>query len=391
MMSEKVLDGVKVLDLGWGIANPLALKSLADYGATVICVESVERPSLLRTNQPYKDREPGIDRSGYYAYLFANVHSITLDLKKTNDLEIVKRLVAWADVVGDSHRPGVAERWGLAYEEVRKIKPDIIMIRSSSQGLTGPRASYRGYGNNLNGLVGFVNLTGWPDREPICFMMAYTDYFVPHFAVAALVGALEYRRKTGKGQLLDISQLEVGLQLLAPWLLNYSVNGVEEKAKGNRCDYAAPHGVYRCLGEDRWCAISVFTDAEWEAFCVAIGEPSWTQQRKFATLRGRKENEDELDRLIEEWTCNRDAYEVMHLLQKAGVAAGVVQNARDLYDDHHLKERGSFWVAEHPVLGNFSFLAQPSRLSKTPAQLYRPAPCLGEHNEYVRHELLGMP
>jgi len=390
-MSEKVLDRVKVLDLGWGIANPLALKSLADYGATVICVESVERPSLLRTNQPYKDYEPGIDRSGYYAYLFANVHSIILNLNEASDLEIAKRLVAWADIVGDSHRPGVAERWGLDYEEVRKIKPNIIMIRSSNQGLTGPRASYRGYGNNINGLAGFVSLTGWPDGEPISFMMAYTDYFVPHFTVAALVGALEYRRRTGKGQLLDMSQLEVGLQLLAPWLLNYSVNGVEEKAKGNKCDYAAPHGVYRCAGEDRWCAISVFTDAEWEAFCVAIGKPSWTQQRKFATLRGRKENEDELDRLIEEWTSNRDAYEVMHLLQKVGVAAGVVQNARDLYNDPHLKERGSFWVAKHSVLGNFSFLAQPAWLSKTPARLYRPAPRLGEHNEYVRRELLGMP
>lgn len=390
-MPDGVFDGIKVLDLGTGIANPLSFRYLADYGATVVFVESLEYPSFMRTNQPYKDFKPGINRSGYFAILNPNIYSVTLNLDKDEDIQIARKLAAWADIVGDSHKPGVAEGWGLDYENIRKINPDVIMMRSSYLGLNGPRSEYRGFGNQLNGLAGFVSLTGQPGKEPICFMVAYTDYFVPYFTIAALAGALEYRRKTGKGQLLDSSQLEVGLQFLSPWLLNYSVNGIEQKASGNRCDYAAPYGVYRCAGEDRWCAISVFTDAEWEAFCQAMGKPTWTNNQKFTTLRGRKENEDELDKLIQEWTCQLDAYEVMHLLQKKGIAAGVVQNAKDLCEDPQLKAREQFWIGEHKEMGKFPFLAQPSRLSKTPARLYRPSPLIGEHNEFVRKELLGMP
>ena len=387
--TEKVFEGIKVLDLGTGIANPLSLRYLADYGATVVCVESIERPSLLRTNQPYKDFQPGINRSGYYAILFPNIYSITLNLELAEDQEIARELAVWADIVGDSHRPGVAEKWGLDYNKLKTLNPDIIMIRSSNQGLTGPRARYRGYGNQLNGLTGFVNLCGLPDQEPVCFMVAYTDYFVPCFAVAALAGALEYRRRTGKGQLLDISQLEVGLQFLSTWLLNYSVNGIEQKAAGNRCDYAAPHGVYPCAGDDRWCAISVFTEEEWKAFCIATGNPTWADQPEFQTLLARKKNEDELDRLIGEWSCQKDAYVVMHILQNAGVAAGVVQNARDLNEDPQLKARETLWVGEHAEMGKVSHLSQPAHLSKTPARLYRSAPLLGEHNHYVLSALLG--
>ncbi len=390
-MSNGVFEGIKVLDLGTGIANPLSFRYLADYGATVVSVESLEHPSFLRTNQPYKDFQPGINRSGYYASLFPNVHSIVLNLNKTEDLQIARGLAAWADIVGDSHKPGVAEGWGMDYDSIKKINPSVIMVRSSNQGLTGPRAGYRGFGNQLNGSGGFVTLTGWPNQEPICFMIAYTDYFVPCFTISAISGALEYRRRTGKGQLLDISQLEVGLQFLSDWLLNYSINGIEQKASGNRCDYAAPYGVYRCAGEDRWCAISVFTDVEWDAFCDAMGNPTWTDDQKFNTLRARKDNEDELDKLIQEWTCQLDAYDVMHILQEKEVAAGVVQNAKDLCEDPQLRAREFLWVGDHKEMGKTSFFAQPSRLSKTPSKLYRPAPLMDEHKEFVRKELLGMP
>jgi crotonobetainyl-CoA:carnitine CoA-transferase CaiB-like acyl-CoA transferase len=305
-------------------------------------------------------------------------------------MDVARRLAAWADVVGDSHRPGVAEKWGMDYESLKEINPDVIMIRSSNQGITGPRSTYRGFGNQINGMAGFVNLCGFPDKEPVCFMMAYTDYFTPNFSVAAIAGALEYRRRTGKGQLLDISQMEAGLHFLSTWLLDYSVNSIEQKRCGNRCEYAAPHNVYRCAGEDRWCAITVFTDGEWEALCNTMGNPEWTHRQEFNTLRGRKENEDELDRLVEEWTINLDPYEVMNLLQKAGVAAGVVQNACDLYNDPQLKAIEGFWVTEHKEIGQFSHLAQPARLSKTSPRLYRSSPLLGEHNEYVRQTILGM-
>jgi crotonobetainyl-CoA:carnitine CoA-transferase CaiB-like acyl-CoA transferase len=389
-VSKKVFGGIKIVDLGWAIAGPLTLKYLADYGATVICVESSQRPDLLRTSTPYKDNNAGIDRAGYFAYFAANKFSISLNLKKDRSLDIVRKLVAWADVVADSHRPGVLERWKLGYNDVIKIKPDIIMICNSNQGLTGPASTHPGLGNHINGLTGIVNLVGWPDQEPISLMVAYSDYLVPHFAAAVLIGALDHRRKTGKGQLLDISQFEVGLQLLAPNLINYYANGSEEKLKGNSCEHAAPHDVFKCKGDDRWCVISVFDDLEWQAFCHAIGKPEWLKEPEFSTLSCRKQNEAKLNRLIEQWTMQHEAEEVMKLLQQAGVAAGVVQNAKDLYDDIHLKERECFWVADHKELGKFSFLGQPSILSKTEAKFDHAAPCLGEHTEYICREILGM-
>jgi benzylsuccinate CoA-transferase BbsF subunit len=387
---HKVFESVNVLDFGWAIAGPLTLKYLADYGATVINVESFRRPDLLRTASPYKDEVAGVDRAGYFAYFAANKYSISLDMNKPGGLEIARKLVAWADIVADSHRPGVMERWGLDYDGLIKIKPDIIMIRNSNQGLTGPAASHPGLGNHLNGLAGIVNLVGWPEQEPVSLMVAYSDYMVPHFAAAALIGALDHRRKTGKGQLLDVSQFEVSLQILAPSLLNYAVNGIEEKAKGNSSDYAAPHGVYRCKGDDCWCAIAVINDLEWQALCAAIDRPDLSSEPKFAGLQGRKKHEAEINAIVEEWTLRHCAEEVMELLQKAGIAAGVVQNGRDLYSDPQLKERSCFWVEDHKELGMFSHLGQPSILSKTPARLCRAAPCLGEHTEYICRELLGI-
>jgi len=389
-LAEKVFEGIHIVDFGWAIAGPLSLKYLADYGATVICIESLQRPDLLRISAPFKDGVSNINRAGYFSYFAANKYSVSLDLNKDAAKEIARKLVARADIVGDSHRPGVLEKWGLDYDELSKIKPDIILIRSSNQGLTGPAAMQPGLGNHINGLGGIVNLVGMPDEEPICPMVAYTDYCIPHFAASVLIGALDYRRKTGKGQLIDLSQFEAGLQLIAPLLLDYSTNGVEAKANGNSCEYAAPHGVYRCKGEDQWCAITVFSDDEWQAMCKVMGKPEWTKNGKFSTLPGRKRNETELNHLVEQWTSQYKPEHVMMLLQNEGVAAGAVLNAQDLCNDVQLKERECFWSGDHKELGMFSYLGQPSRLSQTPAKLYRDAPSLGEHNEYICLEILGM-
>jgi benzylsuccinate CoA-transferase BbsF subunit len=389
-LSKKVFEGVKIIDFGWAIAGPLTLKYLADYGATVVCIESTQRPDLLRTATPYKDSIPGVDRAGYFAYFAANKFSMCINLNKPEGLEIARKLVSWADIVADSHRPGVMERWGLSYNDLIKIKPDIIMVRNSNQGLTGPAATHPGLGNHINGLAGFVNYVGWPEQEPVSLMVAYSDYLVPHFAAAALIGALDYKRKTGKGQMLDISQFEVGLQLLSPALVNYTCNQTEEEAKGNSSDFAAPHGVFKCKGDDRWCTISVFSDKEWQSFCNAIGRKEWIAKPEFSTFAARKANEAALNKLIEQWTKDYEPGEVMKLLQQAGVAAAVVQNAKDLYNDIQLKERECFWNGDHQELGSFSFLGQPSRLSRTKAELFRGAPCLGQHTEYVCREYLGI-
>ena len=355
-MDKKVFEGIKVLDFGWVIAGPLTLKYLADYGATVICLESTQHPDLLRTSAPFKENTPEVDNSGYFAYLAGNKYSITVDLKQCRGFEIAKKLVAWADVVADSHRPGVLESWGLSYGALKKINPSVILIRNSNQGQTGPAAQQPGLGNHINGLAGIVNMVGWPNQEPISMQVAYSDYVVPHFAAAVLIGALDYRRKTGKGQMLDISQLEVGLNLFSPNLINYPGSKVDEALKGNSCEYAAPHGIYKCKGNDRWCAISVFTDEEWQDFCIAIGQPDLIKDAKFATVINRKNHENQLNELVETWTCQHESEEVMKLLQQAGVAAGFVENTKDLSEDPQLKKRECFWVGEHPKLGAFAYL-----------------------------------
>ena len=274
--------------------------------------------------------------------------------------------------------------------KLRQIKPDIIMYRTCMQGETGPHCHLPGTGVNLVGLSGFAHLCGWPDRAPAQPYGPYTDSIAPRFGTAVLIAALDYRRRTGKGQLIDVSQLEAGVNFIAPVMMDYFVNRRVANRMGNHSPCAAPHNAYRCRGEDRWCTIAVFDDEEWQGFRRAIGNPSWSREPRFATLAGRKENEDELDKLIEEWTITHTAEEAMNLIQKEGVASGIVETIQGLYEDAQLKHRNYFWVANHREMGQFSYFGQASKLSKTPAQLQMPSPCLGEHTEYVCKELLQM-
>jgi benzylsuccinate CoA-transferase BbsF subunit len=389
-MSDKALDGVKVVDFGWVLVSPLIVKTLADYGAVAVCVESVKSPSLSRLGTPFKDGKPGVDRAGHFAYCAPNKYSVSLDLRTPGGMEVAKKLVAWADVVSENRRAGIMKEMGLGYTELTKINPGVIMVSSSNQGQTGPYASHPGLGIHLIGLGGFNNLVGWPDQEAITLTVAYTDYLTPPLAVATLVAALDRRRKTGEGQFFDISQLEAGLHFLATPLLNYVVNGSEPKKVGNASECAAPHGVFRCKGDDRWCAIAVSSEKEWAIFCKALGHSEWTCDPQFSTLSKRKENEAELNKKVGECTIHYTAEQMMVLLQEAGIPAGVVQNAQDLYEDPQLSSREFFWVMDHKEMGEFTHLGEPAILSKTPAKPYMPAPCLGEHTEYVCKEFLGM-
>jgi len=389
-MQTEPFDGVKVLDFTWGIAGPITTKYLADYGATVIRIESPGRPCVLRASAPYKDRTPGIDRAGYFVYFNANKYSLSLNLNHPGAMEVVKKLVVWADIVAESYSPGTLEKWDLDYENLKMIKPDIIMFRTSNQGQDGPHARFSAFGIPLVGLAGFAHFTGWPDRSCLPMPSAYTDFPSPRFAATVLIAALDYKRRTGQGQYIDCSQLEASIHFLAPAMLDYTFNNRQGGRLGNSSPYACPHGVFRCKGEDRWCAIAVFSDEEWQAFCHVIGNPTWSQESRFRTLSDRKSNEDELNKLVEEWTTGFSAEEVMSRMQAGGIAAGVVQNARDLYLDPQLKEREYFWQLNHEVLGLFPHLGQPSRLSKTSAKPRMPAPLVGEHTEYVCSQILGM-
>jgi len=388
-MGQGPFAGVNVLDFTWGLAGPLSTKYLADYGATVIRVESLARPCGTRVSPPFKDRVPGVDRAGYFVFFNANKYSLSLNLNHPRAKEVLNRLVAWADMVAESYSPGTMERWGLDYESLRKVRPDIIMLRSSSQGQDGPHASFSAFGIPLVGLAGFSYFTGWPDGSCLPLPSAYSDLISPRFAAAALVAALDYRRRTGMGQYIDCSQLETSLHFLAPAMLDYTFNGRQTGRQGNSCAYACPHGVFRCQGEDRWCAVAVFSDEEWQAFC-GLCQPGWSRDPRFSTLRERKKNEAELNKLIEEWTMNYSPEEVMSQMQARGVAAGIVQNARDLRHDPQLQERAYFWEMNHPVLGSFPHLGQASILSQTPASPVMPAPCLGQHTEHVCTQILGM-
>ncbi|MCX5999644.1 MAG: CoA transferase [Chloroflexi bacterium] len=381
--SRRALEGVKVADFSWIIAGPLAAKFLADCGAEVIHIESYTNPDNLRSISPMKDRQPGINRSATWARYNSSKYGISLNLKHPKAQGIARRIVAWADIVLENFTPGVMERAGLGYEDLKKVNPDIIMVSLPLLGHTGPLATHPGLGVQLSDLIGFGSITGWPDREPNTPPGAYTDFISPYFAVTALMAALDYRRRTGKGQYLELAQLEIGIHFLAPLYLDWLVNGRESVRKGNRSGYAVPHGVYRCQGHERWCAITVFNDREWQGLCLVMGNDA-------LTLLGRIENEAEIDHLIEEWTANLPPEEVMQRLQQAGVAAGLVANGRDLFEDPQLAARGFYKELTHAEIGAHHYPSPPFRFSRTSAEPRMAAPCLGQHNEYVYRQILGM-
>lgn len=387
--NEEALKGIKVTDFTWVVAGPLTTRYLAAFGATVVKVESAYRPDVCRTSRPFLNKEAGLDRSGYFAFYNANKYSISLNLNNPSGREVARKLVAWGDIAAENFAPGVMEKWGLSYEDIKKVKPDIIMLRTSNQGQTGPFAKQPGLGPHLVGLSGFSHYTGWPDRDPIAFGMAYTDMIAPRFGAALLLAALDYRRRTGKGLLLDLAQLETAIHFLAPQFLDYSVNKRIGSRAGNRCTYAAPHGVFPCRDEDTWCAIAIFTDEEWGRFSKVVDEP-WTKDPRFSTFLNRRQNEDKLEKLVSEWTSKFTAEQLMKLLQDAGVPAGVAQNNEEMLNDPQLRHRHSFWVLDHNTLGSYAHLGEPFSLSKTPAKPRMPAPCLGEHTEYVCTKILGM-
>ena len=384
------LEDIKVADFSWIIAGPTTTKLLADSGAQVIRIESYHSPDNLRSISPMKDGVSGINRSATYARYNSSKYGVSLNLKHPKGLELAKRIVAWADIVVENYTPGVMERLGLGYEELTKVRPDIIMLSMPLLGHTGPLANHPGLGVQLSDLIGFGNLTGWPDRGPCTLPGAYTDFISPHFAIAAVIAALDHRRRTGKGQYIEICQFEAGLQFIAPVLLDWVVNGREPVRKGNDCDYAVPHGVYRCRGRDRWCAITVFTSTEWKSLCGVIDNPALSGEPDFETLMGRRKHSAEIDRLIEVWTTLHDAEQVMQLLQAAGVAAGVVANGQDLFENPQLENRGFYKPLEHAEIGLHHYPIPPFKLSRTPCEPRMPAPCLGQHNEYVYRQIIGV-
>jgi len=392
MVKKRIFEGLKIADFTWLGVGPIAMKFMANMGATVIHIESSTRPDICRVSPPYKDWKPGINRSAFFAVFNDSKYGVTLNLRMPQAQVVAKKLIReWADVVADAHLPGIMERFGLDKETLRKEKPDLIHIATALQGKTGPYSAMPGHGMVGVSLGGITEITGWPDREPTVPFGALTDFLTFPHMITALIAALLHRRKTGEGQYIELSQLECSVQFLAPPIMDYMINGRILGRMGNRSTYAVPHGVFRCKGEgEKWCAIAVYSDEEWRHFCSAIGNPKWTKEPRFATFTVRKENEEKLEALVEEWTANYTPSEVMNKMQAAHVAAGVVASGEDLVADPQLNYRGTHIIQEHPEIGPHIYHPPPYRFSKTPHELTMPAPCLGQHNEYVLKEILRM-
>ncbi len=379
MTNQSILHGIRILDFTWVLAGPYATRILADFGAEVIKVQ----PLL-------PEAEETAFIKGYYNTWNRNKLGITLNLNKPQGVAIARKLVSISDAVVENFTPRVMTNWGLDYESLKKLKQDIIMLSMSTMGNTGPWRDYVGFGPTVQAFSGITYLTSFPDKPPLGLGYAYADHVAGLMAVLALLGALEYRRRTGEGQFIDVSQVEAMASLLGDAILDYTRNGKTVEPVGNSSTHAAPHGAYRCRGDDRWCAITVFTDEEWQGFKRALGNPNWAEDSRFATLSGRLGNADELNGLVEEWTRQHSTEEVMTRLQEQEVAAGVVQDASDLANDPQLKQRGFFVELDHPELGKTISDATPIRLSGTPAKYHRAAPTPGQDNDYVYKQLLGM-
>jgi benzylsuccinate CoA-transferase BbsF subunit len=393
-MADKPFTGLKVIDMTWSGAGVFILNFLSHYGATVVRVESRRQPDPIRRVYSYtnitNDAPNAINRSVLFAFSHsATKYSMTLDLKNPAGKEVYKRLVAWADVLGECFPTGVMERFGFGYDVVKKIRPDIIMVRSCGYGHTGPMAGQGGFGMTLAAYAMMYGLAGWPDRGTVPVSSYYSDQLSPLPCMLAMVAALDYRRRTGKGQCIDQSQIESSLNYLAPLVLDYAANKRTLAITGNKCSYAAPHGVYPCRGDDRWVAIEVFTEEEWQSFCRVIGEPAWTRDARFKTLNNRLANSNALDELVDSWTIGHSPEEVMQMMQAAGVGAGVVSNAKDIVEDPQLAHYNYFREVDHPYIGKVKFAHPPAfKLSDVDADVGR-STILGEHNEFVCKDILG--
>lgn len=387
-------DGIRIIDFSWWGVGPMIVRHLADYGAEIIKVETGTHMDAIRFAMATSAKEgvPGVNRSGWWAALNHGRMGITLNLKRPEAQAVARKLVAIADVVNENYTTGAMDELGVGYGELVKVKPDIIMMSANIFGQSGPAARHPGTGGVGMTMGLFSHYTGFPDRGPTPASggTAGSDFTSPQLGAAALIAALDYRRRTGKGQHIDLSQLEATFPYFGPAILDYTVNGREGEKMGNRSTWAAPHGVFPCAGDDRWIAIACESDGHWEALKGAMGNPRWAHDPVLDTVLGRLENQDELEGRIGEWTAQFEPFELMERLQRAGVPAGVVENAADLMADRQLNHRQHFVYLEHPEIGTQAYESRSYRLSRTPGWPTMPGPTLGQHNDYVFTELLGL-
>lgn len=389
-MPAEALAAIKVVEFGAYAAGPCIGKHLANFGATVVHVESRQRPDGFRLQYPpYKDDVVGVNRSGCFALFNDSKYGITLNLKAPGAAELAHRLVGWADVVIENFTPGTMARLGLGYAALQEVNPRLVMLSTCNMGQTGARARHPGFGSQLSALAGFTGLIGFADGPPQFLYGPYIDFVAVAFGAVAVLAALDHRRRTGQGQWIDLSQYEAGLQFLSGALLAEATGGDQIGRDGNRCPEAVPHGAYPCR-DGMWCVLSCHDDAQWQRLVAVMGRPAWATEPELACFEGRRQRADDLDRLIAAWTGGQDARDLFQRLQAAGIHAGVVNTVADLFSDPQLAVRGVWQAQDHPEIGRHHYRGPSYHLSATPGRVRGPAPCLGEHNKHVYRELLGL-
>lgn len=400
MSTRYALKNLRVLDLSRIWAGPYCTKLLADMGAQVIKMESTRvydshrgPISPRRGIASYPDAEPGDqpwNRNGWFNCLHMSKYGITLELTTDRGKELFETLVSISDVLIENFRFGSLAKLGYPYEVLHKLRPDLIYVSMPGFGNSGPWKNYLAYGIGQEQLSGMAHLTGYEDEGPMKSGINHGDPISGSHAAGVILAALRYRRRTGKGMFIDISQLESAISLIGSHVLGYQMTGNDQQRRGNRSEVYAPHNVYSCRGEDSWVSIAVTSDEEWMRLCEAIDQPELAHDRRFETQERRRENEGDLDVLVQDWTLDKDAQQVSQLLQEVGVHACPVLSAPGLLKDPHYKERGTFVQVDHPWAGRHTYSAVSWKMSKTPGGITSPAPGLGQHNPIIYQELLGL-
>lgn len=386
----QALKGIKVIEVGGYAAGPWIGKVLANYGATVVHIESRDRPDGFRLQYPpYRDGVKGVNRSGCFSYFNDSKYAVTLDVKKPGGLALAHKLSDWADVLIENMRVGVIDRIGLGYDELKKTNPGLIFMSTCNMGQTGPRAATGGFGSQLSALAGFCGLTGDADGSPQLLYGPYIDFVAALIGAPLILAALDRRRRTGQGCHIDVSQYECGAFYLAGPLMDYHANGKVIERDTNADPEAAPHNAYPCK-DDEWVAASCWEDGEFGQLAKTAGHPEWAEDPRFACAAARRENAAELDALIESWTRGRTAEAVACALQAAGVRAYPVNTCADLFTDPQLTHRRTWRVRKHPEIDTQAHYFPGFDLSEQPGEVIAPAPVLAQDNEIVFREFLGL-
>lgn len=403
-MAKRPLEGIRVADFSWFGAGPIAGNTLSTYGAEVVRVESETKVDALRRVHPFAMNPDGTFKggynvSGYFNNFNAGKLSLQLNLNTEKGQEIGYRLIEKCDIFLTNFTPRVIDKWNLHYHQIAKVNPRIIAAYAPMQGMEGPHRDYLGFGAVLTPVTGISEMSGFPNRPPFGVGTNYPDYVInPGHTVTAMMAALRYRNRTGKGQCIELPQLESVVNTLGTAVVERLANGTNPTRTGNRNPNAAPHGAFRCADDpdsvgslDRWVVVACRDDAEWERAAGALGHPEASADPKFATFAARKQNEDELESLIGSWTKDQKAEAACAALQAAGVPAGVVQNSQDLLDrDEHMKSRGYYQYVEHPEAGREAHDGPAFVLSETPGYIAGPAPLMGEHTMDVCERIIGL-